>query len=324
MKIVKISGLVLAFVVIIALSGGMYINFALPNIGPASDVSANASPERLLRGKYLANHVAACMDCHSTRDWTQYSGPMVAGTLGAGGEKFDENMGFPGKIYASNLTPHNLGSWTDGDILKAMTTGESKDGRALFPVMAYSRFGKMDQEDLLSIIAYIRSLSPISNSIPKTELNFPVNLINKTLPSRPTFQKIPASSDSVRYGAYLVNAAGCVDCHSKTDKGNIIEGSEFGGGMEFKFPSGTLRSPNITMHQANGLGNWTKEAFVKRFKLYADSNYKSEKVGMTVNNTTMPWTMYAGMKETDLEAMYVYLKSLKHNPNKVLVRTINP
>lgn len=324
MKIVKVLALILAFVVIIVLSGILYINLALPDTGPAPDVKAVATPERLLRGKYLANHVAACMDCHSVRDWNQYAGPMINGTLGAGGETFDENMGFPGKIYASNITPHNLSSWTDGEILKAITTGESKDGRALFPLMAYSRFGKMDQEDLLSIIAYLRSLEPINKSIPKTKLDFPVNLIIKTLPSKADFQKIPLASDSVKYGAYLVNAAGCVDCHSKNEKGNIVKGSEFGGGMEFKFPSGTLRSPNITMHKTNGLGTWTKEAFVKRFKVYADSNYKSEKVGMTVNNTTMPWTMYAGMKTEDLEAMYVYLKSLKPNPNKVVTRTVNP
>lgn len=324
MKIIKVLTLVLAFVVIIALSGALYINLALPNIGPAPDVKAVVNAERLLRGKYLANHVAACMDCHSARDWSRYAGPMVTGSLGSGGEIFDEQMGFPGKIYASNLTPHNLSGWTDGEILKAITTGESKDGRALFPVMAYSRFGKMDQEDLYSIITYIRSLQPIENNTPETHLNFPVNLINKTLPLKADFQKIPAASDSVKYGAYLVNAAGCVDCHSKTDKGSIIKGTEFGGGMEFKFPTGTLRSPNITMDKTNGLGNWTKEAFVIRFKSYADPGYEPAKVGMTVNNTTMPWTMYAGMKETDLEAIYVYLKSLKPNPNKVVMRTFNP
>jgi mono/diheme cytochrome c family protein len=324
MKILKVLAIILFFIVIAAIGGGMYVSLALPDTGPAPKIKIDPTALRIERGKYLANHVSVCMDCHSTRDWSAYSGPMVNQTLGGGGEVFDEKMGFPGKIYASNITPHSLSSWTDGEILKAISTGESKDGRALFPLMAYSRFGKMDQEDILSIIAYIRSLKPVSNQIPKTELDFPVSLINKTLPSKANFQKIPAVSDSVKYGAYLVTAAGCVDCHSKTEKGIIIKGSEFGGGMEFKFPSGTLRSPNITMHKTNGLGNWTKEAFVKRFKIYTDSNYRSEKVGMTVNNTTMPWTMYAGMKVTDLEAIYVYLKSLKPNSNKVVTRELNP
>ncbi|TKC07475.1 c-type cytochrome [Pedobacter frigoris] len=323
MKKLKVLAIILVSIVLIALSGGLFVNFALPNVGTAPTVKVDITPERVLRGKYLANHVAACMDCHSSRNWEQYAGPMVDGTLGGGGEKFEENMGFPGKIYSSNITPHTLSSWTDGEILKAITTGESKDGRALFPVMAYPRFGKMDQEDIYSIIAYIRLLKPISKNIPQTALNFPVNLINKTLPTKANFQKIPSEADTVKYGGYLVNAAGCIDCHSKTDKGKIIEGTEFGGGMEFKFPTGTLTAPNITMHKTNGLGNWTKDAFIARFKFYVDSNYKAESVGTTVLNTTMPWTMYAGMKETDLAAIYGYLKSLKPSPNKVTVRTFN-
>lgn len=323
MKKLKVMAIIVALVAIIGFSGAMYINLALPNVGPAPVIKIDTTLERIARGKYLANHVAACMDCHSERNWEEFSGPMKAESLGAGGELFDEKMGFPGKIYASNITPHALKDWTDGEILKAITTGESKDGRALFPVMAYSRFGKMDKDDLYSIIAYIRSLTPINKQVPETELNFPVNLINKTLPSQATFQKIPMESDSIRYGGYLVNAAGCVDCHSKTDKGKIIAGSEFGGGMEFKFPNGTLRSPNITMHETNGLGNWTKEFFINRFKLYADSNYKAQKVGMFVENTPMPWTMYSGMKEKDLAAIYSYLKSLKPNSNQVITRTLN-
>jgi len=77
------------------------------------------------------------------------------------------------------------------------------------------------------------------------------------------------------------------------------------------------------MHQSNGLGSWKKEVFIAKFKHYADSNYKSEKVGMTLQNTVMPWTMYAGMTENDLAAIYAYLNSLKPNPNKVLVRRLD-
>lgn len=322
MKILKILGFLLSFVVVLALGVGLYINKTLPNVGPAENIKINYSTERLARGRYLANHVSVCMDCHSIRDWSQYSGPMKDGTLGSGGEVFNESMGFPGKIYASNITSHNLSSWSDGELVKAITTGESKDGRALFPVMAYSRFGKMDEEDIYSIVVYIRSLQPIGNDIPATQLNFPVSLINKTLPKKANFQQIPKESDTVKYGGYLVNAAGCVDCHSEMNKGKIVPGSEFGGGMEFKFPDGTLRAPNITMHK-NGLGNWTKEAFIKRFKLYADSNYKAQVVGLSHLNTSMPWSMYAGMKPSDIGAIYDYLKSLTPLDNKVQVRSPN-
>ncbi|HEX7366349.1 MAG TPA: c-type cytochrome [Pelobium sp.] len=322
MKILKFTGIVLSVIVLIAITGGLYINFALPNIGVAENIKVTPTARRLERGKYLANHVAACMDCHSQRDWNLYAGPMVEGTLGSGGELFDEKMGFPGKIYAPNITPHALANWTDGEIIRAITTGESKDGRALFPLMAYSRFGKMDKEDVLSIVAYLRSIDPIANEVPQTSLNFPVNLINNTLPKQADFQKIPAEKDSVNYGAYLVNMAGCVDCHSKTDKGQVIAGTEFGGGMEFKFPDGTLTSPNITMHK-NGIGNWSKDVFVQRFKMYSDSAYKAENTGLSVNNSPMPWSMYAGMKPKDLEAIYAYLRSVKPQANQVNKRIYN-
>lgn len=157
MKKTKVLALVFGLVALVVLSSGLYVNVALPNVGPAPKVNIEMTKARISRGEYLANHVAACMDCHSSRNWEEYAGPMMSETLGSGGERFDEQMGFPGKIYASNITPYALGYWTDGEILKAITTGESKDGRALFPVMAYPRFGKMDQEDLYSIIAYIRS-----------------------------------------------------------------------------------------------------------------------------------------------------------------------
>lgn len=321
MKILKIMGMILLVVIILVFAGGLYVNFALPDTGKVSEIKIEPTPERLARGKYLANHVSVCMDCHSSRDWSIFSGPIVDGSLGKGGELFDEQAGFPGKIYSSNITPHALGGWTDGDLLKAITTGVNKNGKALFPVMGYNRFGKMDKEDVYSIIAYIRSLKPIQNDVPNTTLNFPVSLINKTLPKPAEFQKIPSVQDTVNYGAYIVNAAGCVDCHSKMDKGAIVPGSEFGGGMEFKQPSGTIRSSNITMHKTNGLGNWSREMFVQRFRAYADSNLKPRAIAKNELNTPMPWILFSGMTTNDLEAVYTYLKSLKPIDNKVEIRS---
>ncbi|HTN22233.1 MAG TPA: hypothetical protein VL125_17275 [Pelobium sp.] len=54
-----------------------------------------------------------------------------------------------------------------------------------------------------------------------------------------------------------------------------------------------------------------QKIFVQRFKMYADSNYRPEKAGKTLRDTSMPWMMYAGMKTSDLEAIYAHLKSLK-------------
>lgn len=63
---------------------------------------------------------------------------------------------------------------------------------------------------------------------------YPLNFIVNTMPKEALPQPKPNENDRLAYGAYLINAAGCMDCHSKTDKGSIIKGSEFGGGMEFQ------------------------------------------------------------------------------------------
>jgi hypothetical protein len=79
-----------------------------------------------------------------------------------------------------------------------------------------------------------------------------------------------------------------------------------------------VRSANITPDNETGIGSWTEEAFVKRFKVYADSSYKPHKVGSKEMNSAMPWTMYAGMKEGDLKAIFAYLKTVKPIRQKVV------
>jgi mono/diheme cytochrome c family protein len=316
-KVFKVMLGLLCLVVLLVLAGGTYVKFGLPDVGEAPQLTIQASPERIERGKYLANHVTVCMDCHSTRDWSLYAGPMKPETLGAGGERFDQQMGFPGVFYAPNITPAALKTWSDGEIFRAVTTGVNKDGKALFPLMAAHRFGQMDQEDIYAIIAYIKTLKPIENKVPAASLDFPVNFLVNTMPKKAVFTNIPKASDTLLYGGYLINAAGCVDCHSKMDKGSILAGSEFGGGMEFNFPGAMVRSPNITFDVKTGIGSWNKETFVQRFKMFNDPNKVLPKAEGGIN-TPMPWVMYAGMKTSDLEAIYAYLKNLKPIQNEVV------
>ncbi|MCF2488673.1 c-type cytochrome [Dyadobacter sp. CY347] len=313
----KIIGKILAGFIFIILAGIIYVKTALPDTGPAPDIKIERTAGRVARGEYLANHVTVCMDCHSTRDWSRYAGPLSGG-FGAGGEAFTQDMGFPGKFYAPNITPYTLAGWTDGEIFRAVTTGVNKEGKALFPVMAYHRFGQLDQEDIYSVIAYIRELPAIKKDIPESEPDFPVSILINTMPAKASLTKRPSESDQVAYGKYLITATGCVDCHSKTEKGSVVAGTEFGGGMEFAGPNGIMRSPNITMHKQTGIGNWTKDAFVARFKAYVDSNYVSPKMAPDAINTPMPWTMYAGMKVEDLNAIYAYLNTVKPIENQVV------
>ena len=315
----KVIGYLLGVVVIIILGGLAYLQTAFPNVPEPEDLKVEYSQARIERGAYLANHVTVCMDCHSTRDFSLFSGPPVPGTLGKGGDKFDHSMGFPGVFYAKNITPTGISDYTDGELYRVITTGVTNDGRAMFPLMPYLYYGKMDPEDIYSIIAYIRSLDPIDSDIPDSEADFPVNLIMKTIPQEAHPEKIPDPSDQVAYGAYMVNAAGCVECHTPvTPQGQIIPEQAFSGGREFANPDGSVvRSSNISP-DLTGIGQWSESQFVRQFKQYQDSGYVIPKVKPGEFNSIMPWTMYSGMKESDLQAIYAYLKTVKPYSNQVV------
>ena len=311
-KFVRVTLILVAILLVVILAAGLYVKKMLPNVGPPADLKVEITPTRVERGKYLAFSVAGCMICHSSRDNSRFGGPVVANTLGKGGEVFGHEEGFPGEIYASNLTPYHLGQWTDGELLRAITTGESRDGHALFPIMKYPAYGKLDSEDVFSIIAFLRTLPAIPNDVAATTLDFPVSLIVNTMPARAAMVTRPDSANTIAYGGYLVKMASCVECHSKADKGKIIAGTEFGGGRDFGLSAGKhLYSSNITPDKETGIGNWTRELFIRAFKQYADSGYVLKPLAAGDRGTPMPWLAYAGMREQDLSAMYAYLQSVK-------------
>jgi len=309
----------LAILVVAFVSMLGYIKFALPKIKAAPVLNVEATPERIARGEYLANHVAVCIDCHSTRDWSRFSGPPTAGTLGKGGDVFDQKFGFPGVYYAKNITPEGISRYTDGELFRTITTGVSKEGRAMFPVMPFHYYGQMDEEDIKSIIAYIRTLPPIKSQVPESKSDFPMNFIINTIPHEASFTKLPPKTDVINYGKYMTNAASCVECHTKIDKGSLVAGTEFGGGREFLFPDGSVvRSANISSDEETGIGGWDDETFVSLFKAHSDSATLNTKLNPGEFNSLMPWTMYGKMNDEDLKAIFAYLKTVKPISNNVV------
>ena len=309
---------ILLLVLTIVVGSVLYLKLALPNVGPPEDIRVDITPQRIERGSYLANSVCVCMDCHSTRDWSKFSAPLVAGTLGKGGETFDQKFGFPGSFYSKNITPEGIGHWTDGELLRAIASGVNKNGEALFPVMPHANYGNMTREDLYSIIAYLRGLPPIKNNVPASKPDFPMNLIIHTIPKKGQYAQAVNVDNALSRGAYLFNAAACGECHTKKDNGNPVAGMELAGGFEFPLPSGgVVRSSNITPDKETGIGSWTEAAFVSRFKRYADSTYTPQTIAKGTFNTIMPWTMYKNMAEQDLKDLYAYLQRVKPVSNRV-------
>jgi len=169
----KLSAIILiAFLISISVFYSCNNNSKEPTTGINNEDSLQA---KLERGKYLVYSVVNCVDCHSQLDTSKFSAPIVPGTEGAGGLAFHELLPeeTPGKIYAPNITPHALKDWTDDEIARAMTRGVNKKGDTLFPVMPYHGLSRMAKEDVEAVITYLRTLKPIENNIPASQLFVP-------------------------------------------------------------------------------------------------------------------------------------------------------
>jgi len=313
-KLTLYSVAVIILLIVIVIS---YITLALPNVGEPENIKVELSPTRVARGEYLVNHVALCVDCHSKRDWSKFAAPMLSGGIGGGGEIFDSKVGFPGEVHVPNITPYNLKSWSDGELFRAITTGERKDGSAIFPLMPWPYYAKMSREDVYAIIAYIRTLQPVASSYPPSKLNFPLNILVHTMPQKASLGALPPLTDTVKYGEYVCTMAGCVECHSISSSGKIKAGMEFAGGHEYLINGIVLKSANITPDKATGIGNMKEADFVDMFKSFKYPA-KADSVQFGSFQTIMPWYDYAGMSDLDLKAIYKYLKTVKPVKNKVV------
>jgi mono/diheme cytochrome c family protein len=306
--LLKISAILLGLIVLLIVAVFMYLNTAFPKVSEAPDITIERTSERVQRGAFLANNIYACMDCHSDRDYSRFAPSTISGTEGKGGNLFGTaNLGLPGDYYAKNLTPYNLGDWTDGEIFRAITSGVTKDGKSMFPIMPYPNYAQADKEDIYDIIAYLRTLEPIVHDVPESISAFPMTLIINTIPADPDFSKKPDISDRVAYGKYLVTVASCADCHTPIDdQGQRLEGMDFAGGLDFNLQTGiTVYSANITPHPETGIGSWTEDQFITRFKQFEEPNniVNTELIADGAFNTEMPWRFYSKMSEDELSAI---------------------
>jgi len=318
-KVFRVLIILIVGLIVVAGGGMAYVMSAYPKADPPPELKVELTPERIERGKYLANHVMLCMDCHAERDWSLFAGPPKQGTQGSGGDRFDQTMGFPGVFYSRNITPAGIGNWSDGELYRLITTGVTKDNEVIFPVMPYNNYAKCDPEDIKAVIAYLRSIPAIDKKNEVSSADFPLNIILRTMAAKHEPQTIPAKTDLVAYGKYVATAASCNECHTAVDdKGNFI-GITYAGGREFHFPDGTIeRSANITPHPTSGIGNWTEEYFISRFKEQVDSANHAKAVPVKDFQSIMPWGMYGGMDSLDLKAIYAYLRSQDPVDNKVV------
>jgi hypothetical protein len=317
----KIVGGVLLAVVALVAGGVTWLSVRKPESRPPSTEKVQANAAQIERGKYVVEHVSDCLGCHSDHV-TRFGFPVKPGSEGQGGFVFDKNLGFPGVVAAQNITPDpefGLGKWTDGEIIRAFREGVDRNGDALFPMMPYQHLRSMSDEDAKSVVAYLRTLKPIRNSVPAKHIDFPVNLLVKFAP-KPVdgTVKAPNPHDGAAYGKYLTTIGGCYECHTPhDDKNALIAEKAFSGGWEMKGPWGRNFTANLTPAKGTYIAQATKAEFIGRFRAFASLNANTSPSPAPGHNTIMPWLAFAGMTDNDLGAIYDYLKTVKPIENKV-------
>jgi mono/diheme cytochrome c family protein len=132
-----------------------------PDAEAGFDKTMFADPVR--RGAYLVA-IGHCMECHSA--WSRGVSDFAHG-LGHGGRAFPPREGSPEgtpESIAANITSDpaaGIGAWSNQEIIRAITHGMARDGRALKPPMAYGFYAGIKPADLADIIAYLRTVPPL-------------------------------------------------------------------------------------------------------------------------------------------------------------------
>lgn len=258
----RILGFLVVAAMVTAVGGFSYLYFRKPATAPPLDVKVAITPARLARGKYLYN-LADCDGCHSQRDFSRFNGPVVESGRGMG-NVFPPELGLPGVVAPRNITPDKrtgIGNWTDGEKIRAIREGISRDGTALFPMMGYERYRHMSDEDVYSLVAYLNTLTPVRNAIPRSKIAFPVSLLMKGAPQPAGHVAEPDRSNKVKYGEYLVTLAGCMGCHTPSKQGKPLKGLTLAGGEVFRLSGMVVVSANITPDPQTALADGASRIF---------------------------------------------------------------
>jgi mono/diheme cytochrome c family protein len=304
--LLSLLGIILAIFILV-----MFVNFSgIPYYeNRAEDIYVEVTDERVAEGARLA--AILCSQCHGSTD-----GKM-------GGAYMADAVDF-GEIYAPNITrhpEHGITDYTDGELAYLMRTGIKKDGQ--YSPVWMPKFPHLSDEDLYSIIAFLKSdhplVQPSDHVTPELKPNLVAKMLTRTVfkplpyPEEPVIA--PAASDKVAYGRYLaVGKFDCFACHSADFKKIDVMNPErsegyFGGGnVLYDKDMNEVLSSNLTMDEETGIGSWTEDEFIRTLRF-----------GMKPDNTPLRFPMLPAPMITDEEAsaIWAYLQTVPVIVNKV-------
>lgn len=304
----RVVSWVTVVIVAAAIGAVTYVYAAFPRARPASRRVIERTPERIARGRYLVQNVAVCVGCHSRRDFDLFGMPIVGRPGGGWGDRRRGGLpmridGLPGDLYPRNITPDRatgLGAWTDGEIVRAIREGVSRDGSALFGLMPYEDYRHMSEEDVASVVAFLRTMEPVRQRVPRSDVDFPYSMLMRLVPQPTGPVPEPDRDDPIEYGEYLAAIGGCIECHTPWIQGLRHEDRLMKGGNRFKTKDWTVYAPDLTALPDDA------DRFVARFRQYRDMPPRQARHA----NTVMPWLAFSGMREEDLRAIWTWLRSL--------------
>ena len=312
---------------------------ALPALGcsgkyvrPVSSEKVEATTERLIRGGYLVNEVCACGGCHTTREHGNIAmEPERTDAFLGGGNVFVAH-GISDGLWIPNITPDvetGVGAWSDDELMRAIRDGVSRDGHFLLPFMPFGAYQYMSDEDVRSIVVYLRSVPAFKQPKPRTEN--PLGLMPRILFTKLGVQMHPPAHDvaapdkrdSVKLGEYVATIAACGECHSLTKKGpRKPDDPQFLAGSEgpFEDPSfGKVWARNLTPDKETGLGRYRPDQLKQALRNGKRLDGKRMAPPMAI---MVPH--YSGLAEEDVDAVVAYLKAVAPARHQVPDRELTP
>ena len=263
-------------------------------------LSVYGDDDLIKQGEYLT-YAAGCITCH-----TEQSDDA---TRLAGGRAMETPFG---TFYTPNITPDvqtGIGTWSGDDFVKALRQGVSPTGKHYFPSFPYSSYTGAGRQDLLAIKAYLFSLKPVNKEILKHDLAWfiPARVAArgwKALNFKPgRFQPDPTRDERWNRGAYLVRHLGhCGECHTPRNSVGALRQEVEVAGNKF----GGEKVPNITPHQADGIGRWSESdiEYFLEIGMLPDGDFTGSSMAGVIDDNTSHLT------RKDRLAIAVYLKSL--------------
>jgi mono/diheme cytochrome c family protein len=258
-----------------------------------TDRAFEPNPERPARGEHLAWGALQCVSCHSPLDTTAPGEPPVEGRAFSG-RIFEEYES--GRLIAPNLTPDpetGAGLWSDDALARAIREGVGHDGRGLGLPMYWQSFRALSDEDLASVIVYLRSLEPVRNVLPARRLTGQAEEA-RAAGARPLDGPVATRTfdEPWKLGQYLVELSDCVGCHTSWYS-DPVPGLG-GGGNHITDEDGLpVFSRNITP-DPTGIGGWSKADF--RWAM------RTGKGGSL--HPVMRWSAFARLTDEELDAIY--------------------